>query len=431
MPLIRTNISRAREALTLERLRVQLLLSMIAGVVVPLLVMLTWNTKIDAIAWNGMKNSVVGAGCACILSVILYRQVTAFPGIRGFRFVLPTYSGAFAGTLATMFAFRIEYNRPLLLMSFALALLVALASSLFALRRSTRRFYLVPFGRVKQMIKSSGTEWIVMEKPQIPSDRSAVIVADLHFDHEDAWEKMLAHAAVAGHPVYHVKQLRESLTGQVSIEHISENSFGSMLPNLAYRKVKRAVDLVSATVLLPVLTPLLLAVAILIKLDSQGPALFRQERMGYRGYSFRIFKFRTMHVQAVAEAADQRSAAMTGDRDPRITKIGHFLRRSRIDELPQIFNILAGDMSWIGPRPEAVALSTWYEQEIPFYFYRHIVRPGITGWAQVNQGHVSDIDAVSTKLGYDFFYIKNFSAWLDILITMRTVSTMLSGFGAK
>jgi lipopolysaccharide/colanic/teichoic acid biosynthesis glycosyltransferase len=169
---------------------------------------------------------------------------------------------------------------------------------------------------------------------------------------------------------------------------------------------------------------------LLIKLDSPGPALFRQQRMGYRGKSFSIFKFRTMGVQD-EKIDDARDAAMTEANDPRITKLGNFLRRSRIDELPQIFNIVAGDMSWIGPRPEAIALSIWYEKEIPFYFYRHIVRPGITGWAQVNQGHVSDIDSVSTKLGYDFYYIQNFSLWLDVLIALRTVSTMLSGFGAR
>lgn len=310
--------------------------------------------------------------------------------------------------------------------------MAAMASALFALRYQGRKFYLVPFGRFQIVLESNQTEWVLMKDPVIPEDPSAVIVADLHFDLDEAWEKMLAHAAVAGHPVYHVKQLRESLTGQVSIEHISENSFGSMLPNMAYRKMKRAIDLIAAVALVPLLAPLMIFVAIVIRLDSPGPALFRQERMGYRGHSFRIYKFRTMRTQTeIPAASDPRSAAMTGDNDIRITKIGRFLRRSRIDELPQIFNIIGGDMSWIGPRPEAVALSTWYEKEIPFYFYRHIVRPGITGWAQVNQGHVSDIDAVSTKLGYDFFYIKNFSAWLDILITMRTISTMLSGFGAR
>ncbi|MES2288369.1 MAG: exopolysaccharide biosynthesis polyprenyl glycosylphosphotransferase [Pseudomonadota bacterium] len=269
-----------------------------------------------------------------------------------------------------------------------------------------------------------------MTEPRIPDDRQAVIVADLHHDHEKAWEQMLAHAAVAGHPVYHVKQLRESLTGKVSIEHISENSFGSMLPNLAYRKVKRAVDLCASIIMLPVLAPLLLFVGLLIRIDSPGPALFRQQRMGYRGKPFSIFKFRTMRVQGDG-AINARDVARTGDNDPRITRIGRFLRRSRIDELPQILNIIAGDMSWIGPRPEAIALSEWYEAEIPFYFYRHIVRPGITGWAQVNQGHVSDIDSVSTKLGYDFYYIQNFSAWIDALIVLRTMNTMLNGFGAR
>jgi len=112
-------------------------------------------------------------------------------------------------------------------------------------------------------------------------------------------------------------------------------------------------------------------------------------------------------------------------------RVGGFLRRVRLDELPQIFNVLRGEMSLIGPRPEAVPLSRWYESELPFYFYRHIVRPGISGWAQVHQGHVTDLDAVHQKLTYDFYYIKNFSAWLDILIALRTIPTMLSGFGSK
>ena len=107
------------------------------------------------------------------------------------------------------------------------------------------------------------------------------------------------------------------------------------------------------------------------------------------------------------------------------------MRRSRIDELPQIINIIRGEMSWIGPRPEAVQLSEWYEDEIPFYRYRHIVRPGITGWAQVNQGHVAEINDVNIKLHYDFYYIKFFSFWLDVLITIRTIGIMLTGFGAK
>ena len=122
---------------------------------------------------------------------------------------------------------------------------------------------------------------------------------------------------------------------------------------------------------------------------------------------------------------------MTGDGDDRITRLGAFLRRSRIDELPQMWNILKGEMSWIGPRPEAEVLSAWYTGDIPFYRYRHVVRPGISGWAQVNQGHVAEVDDIHLKLQYDFFYIKYFSPWLDLLILFRTVRTMLTGFGSK
>jgi len=131
------------------------------------------------------------------------------------------------------------------------------------------------------------------------------------------------------------------------------------------------------------------------------------------------------------EGEDERSAAMTKADDDRITRLGHWLRRLRIDELPQMINILKWQMSWIGPRPEAQVLSLWYTSEIPFYRYRHVVKPGISGWAQVNQGHVAEVNEVHRKLQYDFYYIKYFSPWLDALIFFRTVKTMLTGWGAR
>src|SRR5690606_20196731 len=140
--------------------------------------------------------------------------------------------------------------------------------------------------------------------------------------------------------------------------------------------------------------------------DSPGPVLFRQTRIGYRGAPFQVAKFRTM--KASRTECDARQSAMTRDNDDRITRLGRLLRRSRIDELPQVLNILKGEMSWIGPRPEAEPLSKWYEAELPFYRYRHIVPPGITGWAQVNQGHVVELEEVMSKLHYDVYYIKNF-----------------------
>ena len=128
---------------------------------------------------------------------------------------------------------------------------------------------------------------------------------------------------------------------------------------------------------------------------------------------------------------DARDAAMTKDGDQRITRVGKWLRHSRIDELPQILNVLRGEMSWIGPRPEAEVLSRWYEHEIPFYRYRHIVRPGITGWAQVHQGHVATVYQVREKLHFDFYYIKNFSPWIDLVVVARTIRAIATGFGSK
>jgi lipopolysaccharide/colanic/teichoic acid biosynthesis glycosyltransferase len=172
-------------------------------------------------------------------------------------------------------------------------------------------------------------------------------------------------------------------------------------------------------------------VAIAIRWDSPGPILFRQRRVGYGGSSFLVFKFRTMHNGGNGHDEDERTSAITNHADPRVTRLGRLLRRSRIDELPQLLNILRGEMSWIGPRPEAEVLSKWYESELPFYRYRHIVKPGITGWAQVNQGHVAEVNDVLWKLQYDFYYIKNFSPWLDLLIVFKTLRTVLTGFGSR
>jgi len=174
--------------------------------------------------------------------------------------------------------------------------------------------------------------------------------------------------------------------------------------------------------------PVMAVAAFAIRMEDRGPILFRQARIGHAGHRIRVYKFRTMRPMQVE---NELHAAMTTQGDDRITRVGAFLRRYRIDELPQIINILKFEMSWIGPRPEAEVLSVWYTSELPFYRYRHVVKPGISGWAQVNQGHVADVEQVHRKLQYDFYYIKYFSPWLDLLILFRTIKTMMTGFGAK
>ena len=185
---------------------------------------------------------------------------------------------------------------------------------------------------------------------------------------------------------------------------------------------------IAALLVLPFALLVIVPAAIAVRLDSPGPILFRQKRVGHAGKPIIVYKFRTMRT---VQVEDERRAAMTADDDDRVTRVGRFLRKVRLDELPQIFNILKWEMSWIGPRPEAEVLSIWYTSELPFYRYRHVVKPGISGWAQVNQGHVAEVEEVHRKLQYDFYYIKYFSPWLDLLILFRTIKTMLTGSGAK
>lgn len=413
-----------------DKLRVQLCLGLLGGVMLPALLLVPYWGE-ESRAGRGVTYSLLGGTLAIVAATLIVRRVAAFPGTRAFTYILPSYASCFGLTLATLFLARAEYNRLFLSVSFAASLLIALAIALQIARTERRRFWLVPFGRTERVLEASEIEWIVLTKAVVPDEPGAVIVADLQYDHDDEWSRMLADAAVKGHAVYHTKVLMESITGRVSMDHLSENSFGSLLPNLAYVHIKRAVDLIGVAILLPLLTIPLLTIALLVKLSSPGPVFFIQERMGFRGIPFRMVKFRTMYVQTPAASDKARNDAMTATGDSRITSIGHILRRSRLDELPQIWNIIRSEMSWIGPRPEAIPLSRWYQGEIPFYHYRHIVRPGISGWAQVQQGHVTDLVAVSAKLKYDFFYIKNFSAWLDLLIALKTLRTIASGFGAR
>jgi lipopolysaccharide/colanic/teichoic acid biosynthesis glycosyltransferase len=177
--------------------------------------------------------------------------------------------------------------------------------------------------------------------------------------------------------------------------------------------------------LFPIFIIILLIFSLWIKLDSKGTVFFSQKRMGYRGKVFTMYKLRSMYI-------DKYGTGFTGEKeDPRITKVGKIIRKFRIDELPQIINVLKGDMSFIGPRPESFELSKWYEKDVPFFAYRHIVRPGLSGWAQVNQGYAAEVDGMNIKLEYDFYYIKNFSFWLDVLIAFKTIRILTTGFGAR
>jgi sugar transferase (PEP-CTERM system associated) len=184
---------------------------------------------------------------------------------------------------------------------------------------------------------------------------------------------------------------------------------------------KRILSILLSVVLLILASPVILLAAIMIKLDSKGPVFYKQKRVGRNGRVFKLVKFRSMRQDAEKETG----AVWSGPNDRRVTRVGRFLRRTRIDELPQIYNVLRGDMDMVGPRPERPVFVDQLSKEIPYYPLRHVVKPGISGWAQVNYGYASKLEHTVEKLQYDLFYIKNLSMALDVMIILETIKTVL------
>jgi sugar transferase (PEP-CTERM system associated) len=187
--------------------------------------------------------------------------------------------------------------------------------------------------------------------------------------------------------------------------------------------IKRSIDICFGVLGFVLSLPLMLAVALAVKLDSPGPALYRQIRVGWKGDPFEILKFRSMRI----DAETQNGAQWATENDPRVTRAGRFLRKFRLDELPQFLNIIRGDMSFVGPRPERPGFVTALREEIPYYDERHSVRPGLTGWAQVQYHYGASVDDAYRKLEYDLFYLKNMSLMFDCLVAFQTARTVLCG----
>ena len=410
------------------RVRYQLLGGMAFAIGIPLLLRMAYVPEV--LTNSNHQVTVAAAAIAHILGYILYRRLGNFPGVASAGAILPTFALTYGLVFLVIFFFRFDYSRFQAAGSFLLSVSWYFGLGFFTNKLEPTRLAVAPGRDVAQVTSIGGVSWRMLVAPLAPTERFQGVVADLRADLSGTWERFITDCALSGTPVYHVKQIMESLTGRVAIDHLSENTLGSLNPNQAYLTLKHAGDWLAAAVILILGSPVLLIIALLIRIESPGPALFCQQRVGFHGKPFKIYKFRTMRTEPLADM-DERQRAITTNGDPRITRIGRFLRRTRLDELPQVINILRGQMSWIGPRPEAVPLSQWYEAQLPFYHYRHIVRPGITGWAQVNQGHVAEVDDVREKLQFDFYYIKNFSPWIEIVIFLKTFRTLLGGFGAK
>jgi sugar transferase (PEP-CTERM system associated) len=222
----------------------------------------------------------------------------------------------------------------------------------------------------------------------------------------------------------------EKISGKIEVENLYPSwlVFGEgFRRSTTFIAIRRAISIVISLIGLVLTLPLLPFIVLAIRLDSKGPVFYTQTRVGKGGRLFNVVKFRTMRQDAEAENGPQ----WAGDKDPRVTHVGKFLRASRLDEIPQLWCVLKGDMAFVGPRPERPEFIEWLSKEIPYYGVRHMVRPGVTGWAQVKYKYGSTVQDAREKLQYDLFYIKNASIGLDLLIMFQTVKTVLLRRGAQ
>jgi lipopolysaccharide/colanic/teichoic acid biosynthesis glycosyltransferase len=236
--------------------------------------------------------------------------------------------------------------------------------------------------------------------------------------------EQLLHCRLAGIPVREQEAVYEQITGKIAVEALRPSYliFNEGFSRHPWNELsKRAVDVLLASLLLVFTWPLMIATAIAVRMDSEGPILFSQERVGRDGKLFTLMKFRSM----LADAEKMTGPVWATQDDPRITRVGRFIRRTRLDELPQIFNVLAGHMSLVGPRPERQHFVDDLAAKIPYFRQRHIVKPGLTGWAQINYRYGSTFEDALQKLQYDLFYIKNQSLLFDLSILFNTVKIVI------
>jgi len=259
----------------------------------------------------------------------------------------------------------------------------------------------------------------------VPGD--LLLAIDLRPVLSDKMAQFVSSWNLAGYPVRSLTAVYEEHTGRLPIVHLAEGwELTAPVERNLYGPYKRGIDVALTTLLSPLWVPLMALVWVAVRIDSKGPTVYRQERVGLGGKLFTLYKFRTMVVDA-----ERNGPQFAARGDDRLTRVGRWLRRFRMDELPQLWNVFKGDLSLVGPRPERPIFTRRFDLTIPFYQYRHLVRPGVTGWSQVNYGYADDEAQTVDKLTYDLYYIKHMSPWLDAQILGQSIWTVLSGFGAQ
>jgi lipopolysaccharide/colanic/teichoic acid biosynthesis glycosyltransferase len=375
---------------------------------------------------NTVYNSLMITMAVYSSCIIILPRVTKFLLVDKNFYILPVMFSLYGIAIIAIVLLRIDYSRSTLIYGFIIVLIWLFVSTFLSKKESTLKLSAINNFDHTLLNSNRHIEIQIIEAPYQFNQIQQGLVVNLHKKLTPEQEKFIADCSINNIAVYHSESIKEMIEGKVQTKHLSESSLGSLRTNPSYSLTKQIWESIVILASLPFLLPLMIMVAIAIKIESKGPIFYTQNRIGQGGKSFKIYKFRSMEV--ACPKADSKFA--TEERE-RVTQIGKFIRQTRIDEIPQFYNVLKGEMALIGPRPEQEQFVKNFELEIPFYGYRHMVKPGITGWAQTVQGYTADTDSTREKLAHDLYYIKHLSFWLDVNIFFKTLKTMLTGFGAK
>ena len=370
--------------------------------------------------WNNL------AVVCMVLTIIPFVSALILAGVRSREFpftlsaVLTMMTYNFGVVVLSALRIPISYT-GLLAAAFVCVVIMVLAASRLT-RASHEKMAILDFPHADEAADLiGGNVTKVGLKASLGSYDVVLIDGETH--HTPAWNIQLTRAQMRGTHVLPWFAVLEQKWGQVTPDHFDISHLAYSPSQIYYTRAKRWLDLLLLTLLAPFLLPLGLLVATYIKVIDRGPVLFVQTRRGYAGKNFRMLKFRTMRTGEHGGA--------TKGKDERILPGCHLLRRFRLDELPQLINILRGEMSWIGPRPVSLEIARQCERRSTVYAARYLVLPGITGWAQVQYGYAGNVKEEIEKLGYDLYYLKRISLDLDLEITFRTFRTLLTGSGSR
>ena len=395
---------------------------------------LPWNASIPpgASIWPLMGFLGVGALLGSYMSVRMWLRTTPRASY-GRALAIVGIAGAF--TAVALVISREYWSRGFLFAALGTWLVASLAIRAVRRRRPwTERVVLVTAekGLVDDLRNSPHLDVDSVfdpagESPDGPLDFESTLVVDLRPVMSEKMAQYVASSNLSGVALRSLSSVYEEHTGRLPMVHLAEGwELSAPVSRNQYADFKRSIDFFLTMVTAPLWLFLAALIWIAVKVDSRGPAIYTQERVGYDGSTFTLYKFRTMVTDAEANGPQFASA-----HDDRLTRVGRYLRKIRLDEIPQLWNVLKGDLSLVGPRPERPVWTEQFEETIPFYGYRHLIRPGVTGWAQINYGYADDEADTVEKLTFDLYYVKHMSLWLDLRILGSSMWTVLSGFGAR